>query len=76
MQQRLHLLAQRAHPLQMAQYTQADKIRHAQDARHCVGLAYLRQGTSHRRQQFAQDGLIHEAIHDGCQSFGIHKTLQ
>ena len=64
MQQRLHLLAQRVHALQVAQYSQADKIRHTQDARHRVGTAYLRQGMSHRRQQFSKDGLIHEAIHD------------
>jgi hypothetical protein len=64
MQQRLHLLAQGAHALQVAQHSQADKIRHAQHSRYRVGTAYLRQGTSHRRQQFPQDGLIHEAIHD------------
>jgi hypothetical protein len=64
MQQRLHLLAQGAHALQVAQHPQADKIRHAQHSRYRVGIAYLRQGTSHRRQQFPQDGLIHEAIHD------------
>jgi hypothetical protein len=64
MQQRLHLLAQRAHALQVAQYSKADKIRHAQHPRYRVGTAYLRQGTSHRRQQFSQDGLIHEAVHD------------
>ena len=43
-EQRLDLLAQCLHPLEMAQYAQRDEVWHVQNAPYAEALAYPRQG--------------------------------
>jgi|GEM_PF-3795633 len=73
MQQGLCLLTQRRHPLQLAQYSQRHEIGHAQHARERLRTVHPRQGIRHGCQQFTQDSLINEVVH---QSRRIHQPRE
>ena len=76
MEQRLDLLAQHRHPLEMAQHTQRDEVGHIQNTAYAEALAYPRQGALHGREQFGQHGLVGEALHQCMKAIRNHGGLR
>jgi hypothetical protein len=72
MQQRLHLLAQAAHALEMAQHPQRDEVPHAERPPQPLGTAHPREHPFHGGEQLGKHGLVGEAMHQGHESVADH----
>lgn len=72
MQQPLHLLAQAAHALEMAQHPQRDEIAHTQGPPQPLGAAHPREDSPYRRKQLGKHSLVGEAMHQAYESVENH----